>query len=403
MLKRIAIIIGKQFPIPPVNGGAIEQLLYNLIKENELHDDFKLIVYSPYNKEAESISLSLKNSKIIYIKTDKFHARVKDIIGGVINRICKRFYYFGNTYINKISKDLKNYSPDIIIVPNIAIYTIKLKKKFSTVPIILHYHNIPKPLPTNFLNRKVLLSINHFWGISKFICNEINKYGNKYGIPTNSSIFYNCFDSNDPLYDTPITEVQKKIIAHKYKLNLNNKFIIYAGRVQPYKGVKELIEAFIATSLSNYNLIIAGSSFFKGSKDDNYMISIKELCKNNNNIIFTGYIKHSELLLLYHLSNFAVIPSLWEEPFALTCLEPMACAKPVIISDSGGMIEVPDKESSIIVKRNADFIPNLTLAINKLAKDEKLCIKMGKAAYNRSRLFTSDIYYKQFKNLINNE
>ena len=81
----------------------------------------------------------------------------------------------------------------------------------------------------------------------------------------------------------------------------------------------------------------------------------------------------------------------------------MACAKPVIISDSGGMIEVPDKESSIIVKRNADFIPNLTLAINKLAKDEKLCIKMGKAAYNRSRLFTSDIYYKQFKNLINNE
>ena len=78
MLKRIAIIIGKQFPIPPVNGGAIEQLLYNLIKENELHDDFKLIVYSPYNKEAESISLSLKNSKIIYIKTDKFHARVKD-------------------------------------------------------------------------------------------------------------------------------------------------------------------------------------------------------------------------------------------------------------------------------------------------------------------------------------
>lgn len=42
----------------------------------------------------------------------------------------------------------------------------------------------------------------------------------------------------------------------------------------------------------------------------------------------------------YNIANLCAFPSIWEEPFALTCLEALVCGKPVVITKSGGMVEV---------------------------------------------------------------
>ena len=54
---------------------------------------------------------------------------------------------------------------------------------------------------------------------------------------------------------------------------------------------------------------------------------------------------------LYQNSEFVIYPSTAGEPFGLTMLEAMACARPMIVTNSGGMPEiVKDGVNGFVVK-----------------------------------------------------
>ena len=84
-----------------------------------------------------------------------------------------------------------------------------------------------------------------------------------------------------------------KIIKEKYHLE-KNSYILFLGRIVPEKGIHYLIDAYCQIK-TDKKLVIAGAA----SDTDGYYHKLKEMAKNNENIIFTGFIQGRELGELY--------------------------------------------------------------------------------------------------------
>ncbi len=113
----------------------------------------------------------------------------------------------------------------------------------------------------------------------------------------------------------------------------NRKYIFSIGRIVKEKGFETIIEAaeMAKDREQNYFFIIAG----KGPMLDTYRRQVKEKDLAGY-VSFIGYVTDEERDILIQNSEMMVIPSLYE-PFGIVVLEAMIQAKPVIVSNEGGM------------------------------------------------------------------
>lgn len=138
-----------------------------------------------------------------------------------------------------------------------------------------------------------------------------------------------------------------------YHLNSDDFVILYSGRIAEEKGVFELIKAFQALS-AKYNdlkLMIVGCCWFPNIMKSPYMDRIMELNFNLSRVIFVGYIPMERLAYYYGIADVVAIPSIWDEPFGMVALEAMALSKPIITTDSGGIVEVADCSFANLISR----------------------------------------------------
>jgi glycosyltransferase involved in cell wall biosynthesis len=117
--------------------------------------------------------------------------------------------------------------------------------------------------------------------------------------------------------------------------------ILHVGRFERAKGVETLIKAFIqlAKKYTNIKLINIGES--RG----NSLKKCMTLLKNNNlaeKVIFTGFVEYDDLPNYYAKADIVVVPSEIYESFSYTVAQGMACGKPVIGSNIGGISETMD-------------------------------------------------------------
>jgi len=97
----------------------------------------------------------------------------------------------------------------------------------------------------------------------------------------------------------------------------------------------------------------------------------------------TPFLTRVELARLFGSVYVTVIPGLWEEPFGLVALEAMACGRPVVAYDAGGLSEViEDGVSGILVPRGD--LEALTRAVSDLLEDPGRAERMGAAARARA-------------------
>ena len=147
----------------------------------------------------------------------------------------------------------------------------------------------------------------------------------------------------------------------------------------------------------NIEYIIVGNNFFGTSSEDTYIKKLKDSAKGlENKIHFTGYIENKKLYKIYSVSDVVVIPTQVEETFSVVALEAMAMGLPVIASNSGGLPEVLSDKCAEFIKRDKDFVNNLSKEIDNLAENKELREKMGKAGKKRSKLFPNsamDYYF----------
>ena len=114
--------------------------------------------------------------------------------------------------------------------------------------------------------------------------------------------------------------------------------ILHVGRFERAKGVETLIKSFISLSkkFNNIKLINVGTP--RGLSLNKCMDLLKEN-KLDQKVIFTGFVDYLDLPEFYAKSDIVVVLSEIYESFSYTVAQGMACGKPVIASDIGGIPE----------------------------------------------------------------
>lgn len=396
---KIAVITSGFLPVPPSKGGAVENLLYNLIKENEVNEKFEFEIFSIYNEEASKIAKEYKKTKFQFIKTNKVIEFCDLLIFYFAKNILKkensqsyRFIFQRLFYLKKVSKALKLYNYDKILLENhpTQYLALKWKKNYKKYDGRYYYH-CHNEFPGTYGCNAIIQKTKKILCVSEFISKKIQKnlniekdkiYVLKNGVDTKK--FEHIFD------DQEIVDLKRKL-----KIEPNDKVLLFTGRLIPQKGVKELLLS-IQNLSQKYKLLILGAALNDLKVETKYEKDIKELINHNKNVIFTGFISYEEIWKFYKIADIAVLPSIWDDPAPLTIIEATIAGLPIITTDSGGIPEYVNTKCAIILDRNKDLINQLAINIDKLLGNNELRRKMGEESIKISQNRNVENYYKNF-------
>ena len=382
-MRKIAIILpGDKLPLPSVKGGAVESLVQCLLDYNEKYHTYNFVVFSVYNEEAALKSRSYKHTDFKYINTDSLNYKLKQVFRWIYNRF---FPYIGNQFINSVMNGMDT-DYDYVLIENAPWFVIPLKRKMN-MSMVQHLHNNYLGITSSF-NQQIIDNSDFVLAVSKFIKNEILSHLNC--TPELISVLYNGislerFGKSECLWS----------LREQLGISHDDFVFVFSGRLVPEKGIKELLLAIKQIQHLNFKLLIIGSSFFSSDRKTSFIEELQNLSSELPNVIFTGYIPYQKIQDYYHLANVAIVPSIGDIEF-------MASSLPLIVTDSGGMVELVDEDCAIIIKRNENIITQLKDAMINLLNNKRKCQLMGEAARKRSTLFSDLVYSKKFMDLIDN-
>jgi len=123
---------------------------------------------------------------------------------------------------------------------------------------------------------------------------------------------------------------------------------VYAGRVEPSKGVEQLTEAF--RQRPGYRLLVAGEGALRSRLESRYA--------DFPHIRFLGSVPHGEIGSLLRSANALISPTWGPEAFPLVNIEAMSCGTPVIGRRSGGSVEAIERTGGgLIYDRPEELLP----------------------------------------------
>ncbi|KPJ52925.1 MAG: hypothetical protein AMJ37_02090 [Dehalococcoidia bacterium DG_18] len=153
------------------------------------------------------------------------------------------------------------------------------------------------------------------------------------------------------------------------------KVLLFAGRIQPLKGIDILLKAVACLEdRSELRLLIAGGD----AESEDEMARLASLAAElgiSQRVSFLGAVAHERMPLLYNAANVCVVPS-YHESFCLVAIEALACGTPVVASRVGGLATtISDGQTGYLVSQlSAEaFAQSLQLLLG----DEELERRLG--------------------------
>ena len=184
----------------------------------------------------------------------------------------------------------------------------------------------------------------------------------------------------------------RKFIPNPSTLFIENKIITTASADIPLKGLKYLILALpnIIKVFPKTSLTVIGRS----PSDSKLRKLITDLSLEDK-IAFRSGITEEEIVNLYHSSEIAVIPSLYEG-FGFVAGEAMACGIPLISTHSGGLEEVVGDSAVKILPASTEEIESAVIKLFSSPDRKTELSKMGRE--RMEKMFDWHIAAKSYEN-----
>ena len=282
------------------------------------------------------------------------------------------------TYGKRVYKYLKNNRKDFdIILDNQSLCGSLLKiQDILPLAVTIHHpitkdHKLEMQNASNWKERLSSMRWHNFLPMQKRVAPKLNKI-----------ICVSAPSKEDIVKEFLVEDNKIEVILNGIDINRfvpspsnlvkANRIITTASADIPLKGLKYLIQALpeILKSFPKTTLTVIGKA--PSNSEVSRLISnldLKEI------ISFKSGISENEIVDLYHTSEVAVIPSLYEG-FGFGAGEAMACGVPLISTHSGGLKEVVGDCAIKILPSSADEIEKAVINLfNNQEKRKELSAK----------------------------
>ena len=298
-----------------------------------------------------------------------------------------------NFYAKQIALYAREHSIDMVHNNTAAVLEgIYLKRKLK-LPLIWHVHEIivkPKAI-SDFINMLMGRYADKIVTVSQAVANHIKQ--SPFIKDSQVEVIYNGVD-NAVYYPMDASSIREKFDIEEDALVIG-----MIGRVNAIKGQNDFIEAVEPLLEKNKKAVafLAGGVFpgeeWRLEELDNRIASSSVVSQIHR---IDYYDKTSEL---YNMFDIFVLPSIKPDSLPTVVLEAMACSKPVVGYNNGGIAEmVVDDKSGYLVKPNRP--QELSNAISLLLDSSEKREKFGRVGYQRQReLFSLESYIKNFSEL----
>lgn len=373
-----------QDDFPPLSIGGAGMVAFSQAKALSKVGHEVMVISAVEDSESEGL-IEYGGLKIFRVFS-RYHERWRAYVG-----------LYNPMVIHKISKIMREFSPDIVHAHNIHTHlsyaSLKVgklsgAKVFLTAHDVMSFHygkmngdrvttwtQIKKYTKRynpfrNFVIRKYFKYVDRIFAVSRALEEVLIKHG-----ISKVSVINNGIDIRDWQID------QSVIINFRNKHGLNGKkVILFGGRLSAQKGAEEILKIMekLVINIPNMILLVVG-------KENAYAESLREraqLSGIGDRLLFTGWIEGEELRAAYGASDIVTVLSVYLDPFPTIVLEAMASKKPVVATKFGGSKEmVLDGVTGYVVD---PF--NLKECVEKfcqLLTNESRSIAFGRAGYER--------------------
>ena len=298
-----------------------------------------------------------------------------------------------NFYAKQIALYAQQHSIDMVHNNTAAVLEgIYLKRKLK-LPLIWHVHEIivkPKAI-SDFINMLMGRYADKIVTVSQAVANHIKQ--SPFIKDSQVEVIYNGVD-NAVYYPMDASSIREK-----FDIAQDALVIGMIGRVNAIKGQNDFIEAVEPLLEKNEQAV----AFLAGGVFPGEEWRLEELDKRiaSSSVVsqihrIDYYDKTSEL---YNMFDIFVLPSIKPDSLPTVVLEAMACSKPVVGYNNGGIAEmVVDDKSGCLVKPNRP--QELSNAISLLLDSSEKREKFGRVGYQRQKeLFSLESYIKNFSEL----
>ena len=170
-----------------------------------------------------------------------------------------------------------------------------------------------------------------------------------------------------------LKKISKKEVLEAFEIRKRYEHLVsFAGKFADFKGIDVLLRANAIYDRDDTATILAG---------DGALFDEMTQLKNELGLKNTFFIRnqaHDKLRKLYSVANVSLIPSR-NEPFGLVAIEAGACGAPVIVSKSGGLLDIVKPETGLFFEQEnfnelancIHQVLNKEISLDKIASQKK--------------------------------
>ena len=173
-----------------------------------------------------------------------------------------------------------------------------------------------------------------------------------------------------------------QIDAVRARHGLDRPYFLFVGTLQPRKNLERLLSAFDRVSAERPDLLLAmvGAGGWQPERLERALAGVRA----RDRVRLLGYVEDDDLPSLLSGSLGLAFPSLYEG-FGLPALEAMACATPVLTSNTSSLPEVVGESGLLVDPLDVEAI---ACGLARLADDADLRRVLGERGRDRAAAFT---------------
>lgn len=161
--------------------------------------------------------------------------------------------------------------------------------------------------------------------------------------------------------------------------------LLFAGRIQPLKGVDVAVQTLAALRRPATLVVVGGPSGRDGQRESRHVRALVGDLGLDDRVRFVAPQPHRDLADYYRAADVCLVPSR-SESFGLVAIEAAACGTPVVAASVGGLrtLVAHDRTGYLIEGRDPTEYAD---HVRRLLDDPALAARMGAAAAREARSY----------------